>query len=112
MLARILGYLFHGPAWLTFLAMGAAAGGFAVCTFDLFAFFSANFKLITTYGFMAVADGGFLQLLELILWGYLGIFCYLVFKGCLYGLLERIPGSAPHGAPHPGKDEAADSPAP
>ena len=43
---EMLSYLFHGPAWLTFLAMGAAGGGFAVCTFDLFELFSANFKLI------------------------------------------------------------------
>ena len=90
-LAKCLSYLFHGPAWLTFLVMGAAAGGFAVCTFDLFEFFSANFKLVTAYGWMAIVDGGLLQLVELILWGYLGVGCYLIFKGCLDGLLERVP---------------------
>ncbi len=94
-LAKILSFLFHGPAWLTFLAMGAAAGGFAVCTIDLFQFFSANFTLIATYRWMAIADGGLLQLVELIFWGYLGVACYLVFKGCLHGLLERVPHRPP-----------------
>ena len=40
---------------------------------------------------MAVVDGGLLQLLQLIFWGYLGVACYLVFKGCLDGLLARVP---------------------
>jgi hypothetical protein len=90
-LAKILSYLFYGPAWLAFLVMGAAAGGFAVCTFNLFELFSANFSFVATYGLMALLNGGLLQLVELIFWGYLGIACYLIFKGCLHGLLERIP---------------------
>jgi hypothetical protein len=93
-LAKILSYLFYGPAWLTFLVMGVAAGGFAVCTFNLFELFSANFKLIAGYGWMAVVDGGLLQLFELIVWGYLGTACYVLFKGCLHGLLERVPHRA------------------
>src|SRR5437588_8837643 len=95
-LAKWLSFLFHGPAWLTFVVMGAAAGGFAVSTLDLLVFFGANAKLISTYGLMALAEGGLLQLGELIGWGYLGVACYVVFKGCLYGLLERVPGGA-HG---------------
>jgi hypothetical protein len=90
-LARFLSYLFYGPAWLTFLAMGAATGGVALCTYDLFSIFRANFTLLTTYGAMAVFDGGLLQLVEIILWGYLGVACYLVFKGCMDGLLARVP---------------------
>jgi hypothetical protein len=90
-LARLLSYLFYGPAWLTFLAMGAATGGVALCTFDLFSIFRANFALLTTYGVMAIFDGGLLQLLQLIFWGYLGVACYFVFKGCLHGLIERVP---------------------
>jgi hypothetical protein len=90
-LARLLSFLFYGPAWLTFLVMGAAIGGFAVCTVDLFQFFSANFTLIVTYRWMAIVDGGLLQLVELVFWGYLGVACYFVFKGCLHGLLDRVP---------------------
>ena len=65
-----------------------------VCTYDLFEVFRANFRLISTYGLMAIFDGGLLQFVELSFWGYLGLVCYLVFKGCLDGLLSRVPRPA------------------
>jgi hypothetical protein len=40
---------------------------------------------------MALLDGGVLQFMQLTLWGYFGVACYLVFKGCVHGLLERVP---------------------
>jgi hypothetical protein len=86
----LLNRLFHGPAWLTFIAMGLAAGGFALCSFNLFSLFQANLTLIATYGAMAAFDGGLLQFLELTAWGYLALAFYVVFKGCLDGLLRRI----------------------
>ena len=93
-LLRLLNRLFHGPAWLTFLAMGVAVGGFALCSLNLFELFHANFRLLATYGVMAALDGGLLQLLELIAWGYLALAFYVVFKGCLDGLLHRIHAAA------------------
>ncbi len=39
---------------------------------------------------MAAFDGGILQFLELTAWGYLALAFYVVFKGCLDGLLQRI----------------------
>jgi hypothetical protein len=72
-LLRLLNRLFHGPAWLTFVAMGVAVGGFALCSLNLFELFHANFRLLTTYGVMAALDGGLLQLVELIAWGYLAL---------------------------------------
>ena len=60
-LARVLSFVFYGPAWLTFLFMGAAAGGVAVCTYDLFQIFSATFKFISTCGLTAILDAGLLQ---------------------------------------------------
>jgi hypothetical protein len=95
LLAKWLSRLFHGPAWITFLAMGLATGGVALCTIDLFTIFRANFLLLTTYGAMAIFDGGLLQLLQLIVWGYLGMAFYLVFKGCVDGLLSRVPRDRP-----------------
>lgn len=89
-LLRLLNRLFHGPAWLTFLAMGVAAGGFALCSYNLFELFRANLGLLVTYGAMAVFDGGLLQFVELAAWGYLALAFYVVFKGCLDGLLHRI----------------------
>ena len=70
--------------------MGLATGAFALCSYNLFELFHANLHLIETYGAMALFDGGALQFLELTLWGYLGLACYVVFKGCLDGLLTRI----------------------
>ncbi len=34
-LLKVLNRLFHAPAWLTFLVMGLAAGGLALCSFNL-----------------------------------------------------------------------------
>jgi hypothetical protein len=89
-LLRVLNRLFHGPAWLTFLVMGIAAGCLTLCSLNLLTLFQANFSLLVTYGAMAAFDGGLLQLAQLILWGYLALACYVVFKGCLDGLLQRI----------------------
>ena len=89
-LLRLLNWLFHGPAWLTFIAMGIAVAGFALCSLNLFELFRANLQLLATYGAMAVFDGGLLQLVELTAWGYLALAFYVVFKGCLGGLLHRI----------------------
>jgi hypothetical protein len=89
-LMKLLNRLFHAPAWLTFLFMGLAAGGFALCSLNLLYLFQANFNLIVTYGAMAAFDGGILQFVELTAWGYLALACYVVFKGCLDGLLQRI----------------------
>jgi hypothetical protein len=89
-LLKMLNRLFHGPAWLAFLAMGVAGGGLALCSFNLLYLFQANFNLIATYGAMAAFDGGILQFVELTAWGYLALACYVVFEGCLDGLLQRI----------------------
>ena len=89
-LFKLLNRLFHGPAWLSFIVMGLAAGGLALCSVNLLALFQANFNLLLTWGWMAAWDGGVVQLIELAFWGYLALACYVVFKGCLDGLLTRI----------------------
>ncbi len=93
-LLRLLNRLFHGPAWLNFLSMGLAAGGFALCSVNLLELFQANFELIRNHGAMAALDGGLVQLLQLAGWGYLALGFYVVFKGCVDGLLHRIHRSA------------------
>ena len=50
-------------------------------------------QLIATYGAMAVFDGGLLQFLELVAWGYIALAFYVVFEGCRDGLLHRIHGA-------------------
>ena len=89
-MTKLLYRLFHGPAWLTFLAMGVAAGAVAQSSINLLELFRANFRLLATYGLMAAFDGGLLQLVELAFWGYLALAFYVVFKGCLDGLLTRV----------------------
>jgi hypothetical protein len=89
-LVRFLNRLFYGPLWLTFIAMGFAAGGLALCSFNLLFLFQSNFRLLRTYGAMAAFDGGILQLAELTAWGYLALACYVVVEGCLDGLLHGI----------------------
>ena len=88
-LLKLLNRLFHGPSWLKFLAMRVAAGGLALCSFNVLLLFQANLSLIATYGAMAAFDGGLLQFIELTAWGYLALACYVVVEGCLEGLLTR-----------------------
>jgi hypothetical protein len=87
---RLLNRLFHGPAYLSFVVMGLAAGGLALCSLNLLTLFQANINLLLTWGWMAAWDGGVVQLIELTFWGYLALAFYVVFKGCLEGLLTRI----------------------
>jgi hypothetical protein len=86
----LLDRLFHGPPWLTFLIMGMAAGGLALCSFNLLFLFQANYNLLFKYGAMAAFDGGLLQFVELAAWGYVALACYIVVEGCLEGLLARV----------------------
>jgi hypothetical protein len=68
-LFALLNRLFHhGPAWLTFLVMGMAAAGLALCSFNLLFLFQANYHLFFTYGAMIAFDGGILQFIELTAW--------------------------------------------
>jgi hypothetical protein len=56
----------------------------------LLTLFIANFSFISNYGVMALREGGLLQFLQLVLYGYLGVAFYILFKGCLYGILGRV----------------------
>ena len=94
-LFRLLHRIFHGPSWLTFLVMGMAGGGLALCSFNLLFLFQANYNLLFTYGAMAAFDGGLLQFVELAAWGYVALACYIVVEGCLDGLLIRVRRARP-----------------
>jgi hypothetical protein len=91
----LLNRLFHGPAWLAFLIMGMALGGLALCSFNLVFLFQANSQLIFSYGAMAAFDGGLLQFMELTVWGYLALACFIVVETCREGLLRRIRHARP-----------------
>ena len=89
-LRRLFDAVFNGPAWLTFLLMGVFLGLFGWCSANLLNLFMVNFGLISSYGLMALFDGGAWQMAELIFWGYLSLLWYVMFKGCLDGLLGRF----------------------
>ena len=93
-LFALLDRLFHGPAWLTFLVMGMAAGGLALCSFNLLFLFQANSHLLFTYGVMAAFDGGLRQFIELTAWGYPGLACYIVCRGLPRWPLSQDPPRA------------------
>jgi hypothetical protein len=90
MLRRSLDFIFNRSAWLTFVALGVFIGAFALCSFNLAYLFMENVRLIREYGMMAAYDGGVLQFIELVFWGYLSLGFYLLFKGCVDGLLRRV----------------------
>jgi hypothetical protein len=87
---RFLYEMFNGPIWRAFLLMGLFGGLSAITSFNLAVLFVANFTFVSQYGAMALKDGGLLQLAELIGYGYLSIAFYILFKGCLYGVLGRF----------------------
>jgi hypothetical protein len=87
---RFLTFLFNGPWPLTFLLMGLFAWGLGVTSANLFQMLNANIRFLTAYGTMALEHGGARQLIELIGMGYLSLGFYVLFKGCLQGLLGRF----------------------
>jgi hypothetical protein len=87
---KFLSSIFNGPIWLPFLLMGVFGGLSAITSYDLILLFVANFSFVSQYGVMALKDGGLLQLAQLIVYGYVSIAFYILFKGCLYGVLGHF----------------------
>lgn len=75
---------------LTIVIMGLAGLAFGIFTYSLFDLIRANFALIASHGWLAVMDGAGLQLLELVLYGYLGVLAYLLLKACEKVLVEGL----------------------
>lgn len=76
--------------WLTFLVMGLAFFAFGLGTYNIAMLFSANAALIATYGWQALMDGAALQLVELLVSGYLSMAAYVLFKVCEHSLARRL----------------------
>lgn len=77
------------PAVVVFLLMGACGALFAWNTFDLAQVSMANVDLIRRFGWMAVMDGGFLQLAGIVAKGYLSLLFYFGFKLLESELVQR-----------------------
>lgn len=76
--------------WRAFVALGLSFFVFGACSLNLFFLFKANTALLLEHGWMAITDGGALQLLELLVTGYLSMVAYLVFKACEYSLVHWL----------------------
>jgi hypothetical protein len=72
--------------WATFLVLGVAFFAFGASSINLVRLLSGNLALLSQFGWMAVMDGAFRQLVELTLTGYLSVGAYVVLKTCEYRL--------------------------
>jgi hypothetical protein len=87
---NLLHAIFNGPVWRTFLVMGLFGALFVGCSYNLVTLFFANLRYIGENGTLALMEGGLRQLVELVGYGYLSLAFYILFKGCLYGILHRV----------------------
>ncbi|MEO7242054.1 MAG: hypothetical protein ABIW85_04025 [Variovorax sp.] len=82
--------------WLAFVLMGITFVLFGLVTLTLLHMLGANIELLAAHGIDAVRDGGLRQFVELVVSGYFGAACYVVFKLCEKLLVERLAaGSKP-----------------
>lgn len=87
---RTLDRLFNGPWLLTFMMLGVFGGLFGLTSADLAMLLHANLGYILREGAMGVIEGGAEQFVRLVATSYLSLIFYVLFKGCLYGLLGRF----------------------
>ncbi|MEO5606430.1 MAG: hypothetical protein ABIR13_02435 [Polaromonas sp.] len=72
--------------WLTFIVLGLSFSLFVAGTLNLGLLFMSNAAYITENGWVAVMEGGLLQLVELVVKSYLSMLAYVVFKTCEHHL--------------------------
>ena len=82
---------------VSFVVLCASFGLFGAGTLNLFKMFSDNWDFISANGWMALTDGGAQQLLELLMYLFISMLNYLVFKACEHSLVHKIL--------HPNKQE-------
>lgn len=89
-MTRLLDRVFNGPWPLTLLMMGVFGGLFALSSANIAMLLNANIDYILESGAAGMMEGGTAQFLELAATGYVSLVFYVLFKGCLYGLLGRF----------------------
>ncbi len=75
---------------LTFVIMTLSFLGFGALSVNLAQTFLSNIQLIREYGWMALQDGAFLQLMELLLTSCFAVAFYVCFKTCESALVQRV----------------------
>ena len=76
--------------WAAFVLLGVSFVLFGLITLNLLHMLSANLEFLSSYGFDALREGGFMQLIEIIVSGYFAAACYVVFKLCEKVLVECL----------------------
>ena len=76
--------------WAAFILLGVSFVLFGLITLNLLHMLSANFEFLASYGFEGLREGGFRQLVEIVVSGYFAAACYVVFKLCEKVLVERL----------------------
>ena len=76
--------------WLTFILMGVSFVLFGLLTLNLLHTLGANLEFLGMHGVDAVREGGLMQLVGLILSGYMAAAFYVFFKLCEKVLVERL----------------------
>jgi hypothetical protein len=94
--------------WLTFVVLGLAFFCFGMVSLNLLHLLRANARLILDNGVMALVDGGALQLVELVVNGYVAMLAYVVLKTCEHTLSHWLADATPF-APSVVDDERAPS---
>lgn len=78
---------YHGA--LLFIAMGVFAALTAWNSFSLIHVAMENIRFLRMFGGLAIMEGGLVQLLEIIAYGFLSLIFYLAFKVCEVELVSR-----------------------
>ena len=77
------------PAILVFLLAGIAITIVGFATFNLLQMGMANLRFIGEHGWLALRLGGFVQLLQLLGYGVVALFFFILFKVCESELVIR-----------------------
>lgn len=89
MLKRCLNPANYAAA-IVFLAAGLFAACFAYSSYNLFHLSMANLSFLRRYGWLAVMEGGLLQLIQILGWGCISLLCFIAFKICESELTLRF----------------------
>lgn len=81
--------------WLSFVVLVIAFLGFGSGTLNLFFVLRANLALLATHGWLAVMEGGLLQLFLIIVSAGASMASYIVFKACEYSLVQSLAAKEP-----------------
>ena len=80
---------------VTFLLLCLSFVTFGWLSFDLIRIFSANAEYLLDNGWQGLMDGGFEQLLDLVLTTLLAMLFYMLFKLCEGVLIQRLSNQSP-----------------